>query len=807
MKKTNNHIAPSLPDGHGLPYHGMLDALDDPVLAVDARCSLHYANPAFEKVAGYSPAAFEATPFLAMMPRDEAADFQKQISGCLESGAPGFTASVSLIKKAGETETFQICAKALRQPEGGALFVLHFRRAQDSLRAQEEKFRMIVEGAPDPVFIQAEGKLAYLNPAACGLFGIQSPEELLGTRVIDRIHPDNREKVLERIRQLNVLRKPVRDPLEQRFLRMDGGEVWVETKGELIEFEGKHGALVFVRDVTERKIAEQKLWEIAERFRLAFEYSASGMCLMGTDGTFWMVNQAMCRMFGYGKEELEGKTFGDVTYPEDYHLSVDAVDRLLSGGTPVVHMEKRYLRKSGEVFWAGVSSALLRDGEGRPVYFVVQIQDITERKEMERELYKNDKRLNMLHEIDQAILKGVDSPETIAGAAIKRLRCLLHIKWAAIDIFGPDETDVRVTAEESGGEAAVKVLAQPRRQMYGFLEASDGVALDFAENAFQAELPPPVVQMVGEESACSYMLAPLSAAGKLIGAMSLGWEAPRTFALEEKDIAQEVASQLALAIEQSHMRHERSMYAAERERRVKERTAQYEAANKELEAFSYSVSHDLRAPLRSVDGYVQILLEDYSGHLDDNGKRVCGVISNSAKQMGRLIDDLLAFSRAGRADMKLMNVDMAELARSIYHELTTEAERAAIDIAFDPMPMALADPGLMRQVLMNLLGNAIKFSSKKEKTVIRISGEERDDDIVYSVKDQGAGFDQQYADKLFGVFQRLHSVREFEGTGVGLAIVQRIINRHGGSVWADGRPGGGAAFYFSLKKGDDHVAL
>ncbi|OIO00727.1 MAG: hypothetical protein AUJ51_09730 [Elusimicrobia bacterium CG1_02_56_21] len=237
------------------------------------------------------------------------------------------------------------------------------------------------------------------------------------------------------------------------------------------------------------------------------------------------------------------------------------------------------------------------------------------------------------------------------------------------------------------------------------------------------------------------------------------------------------------------------------ERRVQERTVQLEAANKELEAFSYSVSHDLRAPLRAVDGYTAILLENYVDKLDEEGRRVCGVISESARSMGKLIDDLLAFSRVAKTEMQTSTVDMTAMARAIYHEVTSPDSRNHIELRQEPLPPAVADPTLLRQVWTNLLANAVKFSSKTEKPIIAIGSGQNGGETVYSVKDNGAGFDMRYVDKLFGVFQRLHSVKEFEGTGVGLAIVQRIILRHGGRVWAEGETGKGAAFYFTLGKG------
>ena len=236
------------------------------------------------------------------------------------------------------------------------------------------------------------------------------------------------------------------------------------------------------------------------------------------------------------------------------------------------------------------------------------------------------------------------------------------------------------------------------------------------------------------------------------------------------------------------------------ERRIHERTAQLEAANRELEAFTYSVSHDLRAPLRAIDGYTRILLDDYQPLLDAEGKRVCSVISDGAHKMSDLIDDLLAFSRMGRSALNPSKIDMETLVKTIFQELTTAQSRKRIDFQVDTVRPAVGDPALLRQVWVNLLSNAIKFSSRQKHAVIRVKGENGENETVYSVKDNGVGFDMQYAGKLFGVFQRLHSVREFEGNGVGLALVQRVILRHGGRVWAEGEVGKGAIFYFTLPR-------
>jgi light-regulated signal transduction histidine kinase (bacteriophytochrome) len=236
------------------------------------------------------------------------------------------------------------------------------------------------------------------------------------------------------------------------------------------------------------------------------------------------------------------------------------------------------------------------------------------------------------------------------------------------------------------------------------------------------------------------------------------------------------------------------------EERVIERTAQLHSANQELEAFSYSVSHDLRAPLRAINGYTRILLEDYAENLDAEGNRVCQVILGETQRMGKLIDDLLAFSRLSRKEIQPAQVDMKSLALSVFGELTSEPARERIDFKVGKLPTANGDPALLHQVWINLLSNAIKFSSKRERAVVEVGSKRSDEQAVYYVRDNGAGFDIQYVDKMFGVFQRLHSEDEFEGTGVGLAIVQRIVQRHGGRVWAEGEVNKGATLYFSLPR-------
>jgi light-regulated signal transduction histidine kinase (bacteriophytochrome) len=231
---------------------------------------------------------------------------------------------------------------------------------------------------------------------------------------------------------------------------------------------------------------------------------------------------------------------------------------------------------------------------------------------------------------------------------------------------------------------------------------------------------------------------------------------------------------------------------------VRQRTAELEAANKELEAFSYSVSHDLRAPLRAINGFSRILLEEHAPYLSDDAQRYLHIVRDSAQEMGQLIDDLLIFSRLGRQPLTKQLVAPADIVRQVLEDLRSEREGRCVNLVIGELPVCQADPVLLKQVFVNLLANALKFTRRREVARIEIGCREVGGEAVYFVKDNGVGFDMQYAPKLFGVFQRLHRAEDYEGTGVGLAIVQRVIHRHGGRVWAEAAVDHGATFAFTL---------
>jgi PAS domain S-box-containing protein len=234
------------------------------------------------------------------------------------------------------------------------------------------------------------------------------------------------------------------------------------------------------------------------------------------------------------------------------------------------------------------------------------------------------------------------------------------------------------------------------------------------------------------------------------------------------------------------------------EENLKHQAEQLKAANKELEGFSYSVSHDLRVPLRAIDGFSRILLEEYNEKFDDEGKRLLGIIRTSTSRMFQLIEDLLAFSRMGRLAIDSVEVDMADLAKAAFEECRILVPDRNIQFELGTLPKARVDKAMMRQVFMNFFHNAIKFTRQRDNARIDVSCEKKGNENIYRIKDNGVGFDMNYVHKIFSVFQRLHTQEEFEGTGVGLALVEKVIKKHGGKVWAESKVNEGAIFYFSL---------
>jgi light-regulated signal transduction histidine kinase (bacteriophytochrome) len=296
----------------------------------------------------------------------------------------------------------------------------------------------------------------------------------------------------------------------------------------------------------------------------------------------------------------------------------------------------------------------------------------------------------------------------------------------------------------------------------------------------------------------SGLCVPIMAGNRLLGVLNVESRQPDAFSDADEHLMFTLAGQLASALERLRAEQQLHIINRDLEQRVIQRTAELEHANRELEAFSYSVSHDLRAPLRAINSFIRIIKDDFSDAIEPEGLVFLDKVIAASLKMVRLIDDLLEFSRTTRQELDRQVVDMRVIVQHVIESLGPETESRQVEWVVTDLPPAQADPSLIQQVYANLIGNAVKYTGKSDQARIEVGHYFQDGGVVYFVRDNGAGFDMQYADKLFGVFQRLHREDEFSGTGIGLAIVKRIIERHGGRIWVEAEVDQGAAFFFTL---------
>ena len=621
-----------------------------------------------------------------------------------------------------------------------------------ALRENEERYRRTFELAGSGLAqVGLDGRFLRVNRRLCEFLGY-SEAELVGMQVKDISHPEDRDSVDERRKQLiagdiDTVR------LEKRYLRKDGATVWASIAIALERDSAGRPlyAISVLDDITARKETEERLRESEARYRSTFELAASGIAHIGLDRKFIRVNRRLCEILGYPERELIGMTGRDISHPEDLEVINTQRTRLYAGEIDHVHVEKRYLRKDGSVVWVAFSMVLERDSSARPFYEIAIFDDITERKRAEAALRESEERFRSLTQLSS------------------------DWYWEQDENFALRFMSRRM-GERTGLDAAAfigrKRWDQPALNLTDEAWARHRASLERHEpfRDFEMERPNPAggtrwVSVTGEPV--------YDENGRFRGYRGVG-----------SDVTQRKQAEAEL-----RRAHDELASKAE----------ELQRSNAELEQFAYVASHDLQEPLRMVSSYTQLLAKRYKDQLPSDAQEFMQFMVDGAARMKQLIEDLLAYSRVGTKGKEFVAASLEAPLKRALTNLRAAIQESGAAVTADALPTVDGDEVQLAQIFQNLIGNALKFRGAAAPHV-HVGAVEEAGEWHISVADNGIGIEPQYFERIFMLFQRLHAMGEYPGTGIGLAICKKVAERHGGRIWVSSQPGAGSTFHFTLPK-------
>lgn len=635
-------------------------------------------------------------------------------------------------------------------------------QAVAALAVSEERFKNLVESSQDWVWeVDAQGVYTYASPRCRELLGY-GPDEIIGRTPFDLMPEAEVKRLFPAMQRIFTEGLPI-SVLENTNLHADGHEIVLETSA--VPFFDCDGGLAgyrgMDRDITERKNAEITLRESEEKYRLLVEHQTDLVVKIDAGGRFQFISPSYCKLFDKTEDELLGSDFMPLVHQDDREITAREMENLYRPPY-TVYVEQRAMTKDGWR-WLGWMDTSVLDDYGKVTSIIGVGRDITDRKLAEQKLRESEDRYRAVFNQQfqfMAILAPDGTTLDINELPLRMIGCQREDfvgkplwrspSWKKLPEWREVWTKRLAEAADTDGPILTEDI----------YETADGI-MRYADTATTAI----------RDASCEVIF----------------------YLIQASDTTKRHHAEL----ERSRLMQQIQQLNEDLEQRVQQRTAELKAANKELESFSYSVSHDLRAPLRAIDGFSLALMEDYAVHLDETALDYLARVRTGAQRMGMLIDDLLQLSRVSRGELNLEEVDLGEIAKAVQDELAVSQPDRRVELVLDENMRVRGDARLLRVMLDNLLGNAWKFTAQEARSRV-IFKHHIDDPQIFYLKDNGVGFDMRHADKLFGAFQRLHRVSDFPGTGVGLATVQRIVRRHDGRIWAEAQEGKGATFYFTL---------
>jgi PAS domain S-box-containing protein len=726
-----------------------------------------------------------------------------------------------------------------------------------SLRESEERYRLLVEGIKDyAIFrLDPQGYIVSWNIGAERIRGYK-PAEVLGQYYSILFTPED----IERHKPEQVLEIAVKEGhfVEEGWgRRKDGSLFWASTTITALRNEcGKLcGFSKVTRDITERKQAEEELRKLVKDLsdvKFAIDRAAI-LAFTDARGTITNVNDKFCELSQYSREELIGQNHRLINsgyHPQEFFANLWSTIR--KGN--VWHGEIKNRAKDGSYYWVETTIVPFLDDAGQPFQYLAIRFDISDRKHAQEVLRRYAERLETLHEIDRAILRA-ESPKQLARAALLRLNSVVPYEQAMVVLFRFQTQEAELLIGGLNGELRGETV--PISDLIPIQVSLQQASICYIEDLSTLEPCPPLLERQLAEGNRSFLSISLIAEGELIGELGVFARSVAAFTGEHQEIVAEVANQLAIATQQARLRQQLQNYAAELEQRVIERTAELQEANEALEVFVYSASHDLRAPLRGIQGLAQVLLEDYGELFDSEGQLYAQRLVISAQEMSALLQDLLEYSRLSRAEINLQRVDLASIVTTSLTQLQAELQAQHVQVRVEiPSFEVMGHRATLIQVVTNLITNAIKFVPPDVQPQVRIWAEVRgvgeqghqslsedesmtqlqpksdnptsppevrlpsryaipnnrvtpvaavSGNIRLWIEDNGIGIEPRHQENIFQAFERLHGVEAYPGTGMGLAIVRKGVERMGGRVGVESQLGEGSRFWIELPQASSTV--